>query len=85
MGEPTLELNRIHVIEKIPGTQQFRLTGLQPAMQLRQEDEVVWIQRGMLFDNGGKLLKQPPAWFKSAVAAANPRALAECGYRPGKE
>lgn len=83
MAKAKLELNRVHVIEKIPGTQMFRLSGIQPAMQLRQDNDVVWIQRGQLFDGGGEPISADriPAWFEDQVKRCSPQALAEVGYK----
>lgn len=79
-----LELNKVHVLEKIPGTAMFRLGRTQPALRLCRKDEVVYIQKGMLFDQGGNPLSkdQTPGWLADELKSVNPAVLKECGYSP---
>lgn len=75
-----LELDRVHVIDKVPGTNNFRLTKVQPAMRLCENGEIVWIQRGKLFDDGGQQMDEAPEWFAKVVQKCSVSALAEVGY-----
>ncbi len=76
-----LELTRVHVYEKLPGRQAFRLAKTQPAMRLASGADIVWIQGGKLFDDGGEPLAKVPGWFAEEVKKINPQALAETGYK----
>ena len=79
-----LELNRVHILEKIQGSMQFRLTRTQPAMRLARKDEVVFLQRGVFFDQGGHPIEKNalPGWLPDELKMCNPAVLKECGYTP---
>lgn len=82
MSQQKLALDKVHVLEKIPGSLQFRLTKTNPAMRLARKDDVVYLQGGKVFDQGGNLLakEKQPGWLADEMKTCNPVALRECGF-----
>lgn len=77
-----LKLRGVHVFQKVPNTNQFRLKEVHPYVRLAQDGEEVYIQDGSTYSAGGDPLakKDLPTWFAEAVARLNPAVLRECGY-----
>jgi hypothetical protein len=80
-----LELNQVHVMEKV-GTAQWAVTKTRPALRLCKGENTLFIQQGTVFTPGGDPLpaKDVPAWFLEEVQKASPAALLECGYQAPK-
>lgn len=77
-----LNLRGVHVYEKTPGTQSFRMTSVHPAIRFAKEGAgVIWLQDGMFFDDGGQPVKTNPEWLTEEISKANPVALAEAGWK----
>lgn len=78
-----LDLRGVHVVKKIPGTQNYRLAEVHPALRFANEESNLYIQDGRVFDAGGNIVgaKDIPDWFKDAVSKANPVALREAGWK----
>lgn len=74
-----LNLRGVHVYEKIPGQSTFRLKETHPAMRLSRDMQVLYIQDGTVFAEGGEEVKELPAWFNEEVQKASPTALREVG------
>lgn len=76
-----LELRGVHVFTKAPGTRQFQLTKTNPYMRLACGPEVLFIQNGTVFSEGGPPLKELPGWFEGELNKCSNSALAECGWK----
>lgn len=80
-----LELANVHVLEKIPGSMQARLVRVQPAMRLTADDGVLFLQRGVVFTDGGEPFDGPlPKWFLDEVKKCTDTSLQECGFSKKK-
>lgn len=77
---PKFDLRGVHVMKRVPGSHQFRLAEVHPALRLGKGDEHLYIQNGTVFDEGGTQVKDLPGWFAEEVAKCSPHTLAECGY-----
>ena len=77
-----LDLTGIHVLRKVPGSQQWALAKTQPALRLCSQDEVVYIQHGKVFSAGGLPIadKDLPGLFSVELGKCNPVVLKECGW-----
>lgn len=77
-----LDLTGIHVLRKVPGSQQWALAKTQPALRLCSQDEVIYIQHGKTFSAGGNLIadRDLPGWFATELGKCNPTVLKECGW-----
>jgi len=77
-----LELNGVHVFEKI-GPSQHAVTKIRPAMRLCQGEASLYIQAGTVFTPGGDPVasKDVPTWFLEELKKCSPAALDECGYK----
>lgn len=77
-----LNLAGVHVLRKIPGSQQYALAETHPAMRIAQGDNALYIQDGQVWSAGGDLVKptEIPGWFLEEVKKVNPKALVECGF-----
>jgi hypothetical protein len=80
----TLALRGVHVFQKVPNTNQFRLKEVHPYVRLTDGEEVVYIQDGSVYSGGGEPFAAAavPAWFHEKVKTLNPAILRECGYTP---
>lgn len=73
---------KVHHFEKIPGSQNSRLTQVTPYLRLsRGQEPPVYVQGGQVWSEGGAdPLEQLPDWFGEEVAKASPAALKEVGW-----
>jgi hypothetical protein len=74
-------LSQIHVSEREPGTQNYRVTKVYPAMRLSSAGQVVYLQHGRYWTPGGDPIrsKDLPDWVTSELKKCSPAALAEVG------
>lgn len=81
-----LDLAKVHELEKIPGTEQFRLVKVHPTASLgRQGEPPIWIQDGKLYYEGGEEVRNPPEWFWEDLAKIDPERRKVLGVRlPGE-
>lgn len=79
-----LALRGVHVFQKIPHTNQFRLKEVHPYVRISKDGTEVYIQDGSTYAPGGSPLakKDLPDWFDAEIAKLNPAVLRECGYAP---
>lgn len=77
-----LALRGVHVFQKIPHTNQFRLKEVHPYVRLSKDGIEVYIQDGSTYAAGGVPIaaKDLPDWFNAEVGKLNPAVLRECGY-----
>lgn len=77
-----LQLRGVHVYQKIPNTNQFRLKEVHPYVRLSKDGTEVYIQDGSTYTAGGEVLPKDklPDWFNEEIAKVNPAVLRECGY-----
>lgn len=78
-----LNLRGVHVVEKVPNKNEYRLKEIHPVVRLSSGEEVVFIQDGTVYDAGGNVLEEDtrPGWFISEVGKMTPTALREVGFR----
>lgn len=73
---------KVHHHERVPGTQESRLTRLTPYLRLsHKEDPPVYIQGGAVYSEGGPALETLPDWFHAELAKLSPAALQEVGWK----
>jgi hypothetical protein len=88
MSNARLNLRGVHVFEKIPGQATFRLRETHAAMRFGNDQEVLFLQDGLVFEESGKQVDwdKVPGWLLDAIEHANPVTLREAGWKgvPGK-
>lgn len=78
-----LDLRQVQKYERIKGTMQVALTGVNPYVRLKSGRDVppLFIQGGKVYSEGGPEipLDELPEWFWTELDKMTPRAKAECG------
>lgn len=84
-----LNLRGVHVLTKVPGRNEWRVTDTHPAIKLTNGDEAVFLQDGEVYDPSGKAMdeKSRPVWFMQEVQKMTAAALQSVGLKlaPQKE
>lgn len=85
---------RPHIIEKVPGTDYFKIVKTNDYLRITKAEEillpdgrrryklvgVVYLQSGKLYTEGGIELKHPPPWIDEEIAKIPKQALAAVGW-----
>jgi hypothetical protein len=81
-----LNLAQVHQLEKVPGTETFRLVKVHPTVGLgRQGEPPIWVQDGKVYYEGGEEVHNPPEWFWEEVRKMDPERRRYLGLRlPGE-
>lgn len=77
----TFNLQGVHVFERDPGSQNYRLSKIYPAMRLSQSGQSIYIQHGRYWSPGGDPIrsKDLPDWVAAELKKCSPAALADVG------
>lgn len=75
-----LTLTKVHVTERIPGSDVSRLVRTNHYVMLKSENEPpLFIQGGQIFSEGGPLVDEIPEWFWIEASKLTPLAIKSCG------
>lgn len=78
-----------HHFQRNPDNGTYHVSKVTPIVRLSCNGSTLYLQRGQVFDEGGNVVKDLPAWFYDEVGKCTDRALVECGFhkrptRPGE-
>jgi hypothetical protein len=77
-----LDLNAVHLYEKIPGTDQTRLVRMNPYVRIGRKDHPpIYVQAGQVYGEGGQPVDPLPDWFGEEMSRLSPKVRNEIGWR----
>lgn len=68
---------KTHTYSRVQGTSDLRLTSYDPYLRLSKDGQALFVQKGRVYTESGKHVKEVPGWFLEAAKSVSPKTAQE--------